>query len=98
MIRSHQQLKHLWLHCQGPRASPTGTVYHLVKATLCIGVYGNNGPRAALIYFLADQSSEDNDTEPADGVAGNMRHVVVSKRNMTTMSKLNVNNMKSSGR
>ena len=34
---------------QGTRASPTGAADHSVKATLFIGAYGNNGPKAVLI-------------------------------------------------
>ena len=69
-----------------PRASPAGAGDHLVKATLFIDVFGNNGPKALLIHLPVDKSSEDSDTELAGGDAGNMTHVVVSKRNMATMS------------
>ena len=44
---------------RGPRASPAGAVDHSVKATLCIGVYGNNGPKAALIHLPGVEDSED---------------------------------------
>lgn len=71
---------------QGPRASPAGAVDHLVKAMLFIGVYGNNGPKAVLIHLPVGNSLGDSDTELAGGDAGNMSHVVVSKRNMATMS------------
>ena len=82
---------------QGPRASPAGAVGHLVHAMLCIGVYWNNGPTAVLIHLPAGKCSEDNHTELAGGDAGNLSHVVVSKRNMATMSRHRVQIMKTSG-
>ena len=82
---------------RGPRASPAGAVDHLVKAMLCIGVHGNNGPKAVLIHLPVDKSSEGSETELAGGDAGNVSHIVVGQSNMATMSTLNVNIMKSSG-
>ena len=65
-----------------------------------IGVFGNSGPsgpKVSLIGLPADKSAEDSDTEPCGGDAGDLRHAVVSKRNMASMTKHRVNIMKSSG-
>jgi hypothetical protein len=51
----------------------------------------------SLIALPADKSAEDSDTEPCGGDAGDLRHVVVSKRNMASMTKHRVKIMKSSG-
>ena len=62
-----------------------------------IGVFGNSGPKATLIPLPADKSAEDSDTEPCGGDAGNLSHVVVSKRNMASTTKNSIKIMKSSG-
>ena len=73
---------------------------HNIKATMFIGVFGNSGPsgpKVSLIALPADKSAEDSDTEPCGGDAGDLRHAVVSKRNMVSMTKHRVKIMKSSG-
>jgi len=73
---------------------------HNIKATMFIGVFGNSGPSApkmSLIALPADKSAEDSDTEPCGGDAGDLRHAVVSKRNMASMTKHRVKIMESSG-
>ena len=68
-----------------------------IKASLFIGVFGNSGPKATLIALPVDKSAEDSDTEPCGGDAGDLSHGVVSKRNMSTMTKHNLKIMKSTG-
>ena len=73
---------------------------HNIKATMFIGVFGNSGPSApkvSLIALPADKSAEDSDTEPCGGDAGDLRHAVVNKRNMASMTQRKAKHMKSSG-
>ena len=71
---------------QVPRASTAGAADHSVKESLRIGIYGDNGPKAVLIHLPVGKSSEYSDIEATRGDVGNVAHVVVSKRNMATMT------------
>ena len=62
-----------------------------------IAVFGNSGPKMSLYALPADDSAEDSDAEPCGCDAGDLRHAVVSKRNMASMTKRSLKIMKSSG-
>jgi hypothetical protein len=78
---------------EGPGSS------HNIEATMFIGVFREQQPERpeGVIGLPADKSAEDSDTEPCGGDAGDLRHVVVSKHNMASMTKHRANIMKSLG-